>query len=154
VRINWSRELTFSERQASYISRFIPKARGVYCVYAKGYKFPHTDPDSARTRWSHLVYIGCGWLHQRLCSHLTHKRNDILTGYLDKYQLAYRFDRIVDTDGEQDWPRVVEAGLLQRYLNVFGALPQANKREEMLPSLDLDEFLLDEADNFSILWRG
>jgi hypothetical protein len=73
---------------------------------------------------------------------------------LDKYQLAYRFDRIVDTDEEQDWPRVVEAGLLQRYLNVFGALPQANKREEMLPGLDLDEFLLDEAENFSILWRG
>jgi hypothetical protein len=153
VRINWSRELTFSERQIGYISREVPKARGVYCVYAKDYKFPHLDPNSSRTKWGPLVYIGCGWLHQRLCSHLTHQRNDILTDYLGGYQLAYRYDRIVDTDGEQDWPRVVEAGLLQRYLGAFGSLPPANKREEALPTLDLDEFLLDESDNFSILWR-
>ena len=153
VRINWSRELAFSERQVGYISRQVPKARGVYCVYAKDYKFPHPDPDSSLTRWSHLVYIGCGWLHQRLFSHLTHKKNDILASYLEEYQLAYRFDRIVDTDGEQDWPRVVEAGLLQRYIGVFGSLPPANKREEVLPALELDEFWLDESDNFSILWR-
>lgn len=100
-----------------------------------------------------MVYVGCGWLSKRLCSHLQYKKNDLLSNYLATYTLAYRFDRIVDTDMEQDWPRVVEAGLLQLFLSIFGSLPPANKREETLPALDLNEFLLDESENFSILWR-
>lgn len=153
VRINWSRPLTFVERQVSYISQNIPNARGVYCIYAKGYKFPHRASASERAKWSRVVYIGCGWLDNRLCSHLKYKKNDRLTEYLNEYELAYRFDRIDDTDPERDWPRIVEAGLLQRFLDVFGTLPSANKREEALPTLELDQFCLDESENFSILWR-
>lgn len=153
VRINWSRELTFSERQSGYIMRHVPNARGVYCIYAKDFKFPHRASPTARARWSHIVYIGCGWLDKRLCAHLKYKKNDRLAEYLNKYNLAYRYDRIDDSDPEYDWPRVVEAGLLQKFRGVFEELPPANKREEVLPAMDLDEFYLDESENFSILWR-
>lgn len=154
VRINWSRELTFSERQAGYISQSVPQARGVYCIYAKHYRFAYTSPDWPTARWSRVVYIGCGWLHNRLCSHLRHKKNDALAGYLDGYELAYRYDRIDDTDEERDWPRVVEAGLLGLFVAKFGTLPPANRREETFPELGLDGFILDEAPNFSVLRRG
>ncbi len=154
VRINWSRPLTFVERQVNYISEKVPNARGVYCIYAKDYKFEHLSSASARAKWSRVVYIGCGWLGKRLCSHLKYKKNDLLTEYLGKYRLAYRFDRIDDSDPERDWPRIVEAGLLQRFLDVFGSLPPANKREELFPPLDIDAFYLDESENFSILWRA
>lgn len=153
VRINWSRALTFSERQVGYIIRRVPHARGVYCIYAKGFKFQHRPSPDARGRWSHIIYIGCGWLDNRLCAHLKYKKNDRLAGYLDEFDLAYRFDRIDDSDPEYDWPRVVEAALLQRFKQEFKGLPPANKREELLPALDLDAFYLDESDNFSILWR-
>lgn len=153
VRINWSRALTFVERQVSYISDNVPNARGVYSIYAKDYKFSHRSSASARAKWSHVVYIGCGWLNKRLCSHLKYKKNNRLTEYLDKYKLAYRFDRIDDSDPERDWPRIVEAGLLKRFRDVFGTLPPANKREEVFPALDLDKFYLDESENFSILQR-
>ena len=153
VRINWSRPLTFSERQMNYITQRVPHARGVYCIYAKDFKFPHHSSSAARTRWSHIVYIGCGWLNKRLCAHLKYKKNDLLTDYLDKYDLAYRFDRIDDSDPEYDWPRVVEAALLQQFIQVFEALPPANKQEELMPALDLDAFYLDESENFSLLWR-
>jgi len=154
ARINWSRELTFSERQARFISQNVPNARGVYCIYARNQLFKRIDPTDERVKRSPIVYIGCGWLDKRLCSHLQHKRNDILTEYLDRYELAYRFDRIADTDIRYDWPRIVEAALLRIYVDTFGALPLANKRDEMLPPLKIDRFFLDESENFSILRRS
>lgn len=153
MRINWARELTFSERQVGYISRNVPDARGVYCIYAKDYRFDYASPEWSTARWSRVVYIGCGWLHKRLCSHLRQKKNYVLTEYLDNYELAYRYDRIVDTD-EHDWSRTIEAGLLGLFIKKFGSLPPANRREETFPELDLDGFLLDESPNFSVLTRG
>lgn len=153
VRINWSRELTFSERQISYISQYVPKERGVYCIYAKNRVFSHWDNELGRARWSPVVYIGCGWIRSRLCSHLKHKKNDLLAEFLDNHDLAYRYDRIDNSDPDWDWPRVVEAGLLRIYLERFGSLPPANRREETFPDLDLDGFLVDESDNFSVMRR-
>src|SRR5258706_3110940 len=70
VQINWSRELTFSGRQINFISEKVAEARGVYCIYAKDYKFRFTSADWPTDRWSKVVYIGSGWLNQRLCAHL------------------------------------------------------------------------------------
>ena len=55
VRINWSRQLTFSERQAGYIWQRVPVARGVYCIYARDYKFAYHQEGATRGRWSPLV---------------------------------------------------------------------------------------------------
>jgi hypothetical protein len=84
---------------------------------------------------------------------LTYKRNNILAGYLAQYELAYRYDRIVEDD-EHDWPKTVEALMLHLFKRKFGKLPPANRRQEKIPPLDLDEFLVDQSWNFSVLARG
>lgn len=102
IHVNWSRGLTFSERQTSYIKRNVPAVRGVYCVYAKSHLFSYLSADQqVIRRRSRVVYIGSGWLNQRLSCHLSVKKNDVLTDYLDSYELAYRYAPIVD-DREED----------------------------------------------------
>src|SRR6266852_9144689 len=122
AQINWSRELTFTPRQINYIMNCVPHARGVYCIYAKDHLFPYKPPQGATRFWSPIVYIGSGWLDNRLCAHLREQRNDVLGFYLDQFNLGYRFDRIFDDDDRQDWPRTVEAGLLSCFKQKFAAL--------------------------------
>src|SRR5437879_5663048 len=92
VRINWSRQLTFSLRQTNYILDNVPNERGVYCVYAKNYSFPNRNLTFSAARWSPIIYIGSGWINQRVCAHLRLGRNDVLNKFLLNYQLAFRFD--------------------------------------------------------------
>jgi len=143
VYVNWSRELTFSPRQINFIKNTIPHARGVYCVYAKDYRWQYRP-----YYLSGLVYIGSGWLDERLCHHLKYQKNDILYEYLSKYDLAYRYDRI--QDDEEDWPRNVEAALLYFFKERFGDLPPANRREESLADLGVI-VEIKESWNFSFL---
>lgn len=150
-RINWSRELTFSERQINYIRSVVPDERGVYCIYSKDHKFSHEI--DGKTRWSPIVYIGSGYLHKRLSRHLDRKENDDLATYLEKNELAYRYERIVQ-DVEFDGPRTVEAILLQDYADTFGGLPPANRRMETVPDLGIDELCVEEPDYFSVLIRN
>src|SRR5713226_1079066 len=96
VHINWSRELTFSERQINFITENVAEARGVYCIYAKDYKFRYSSPDWITDRWSKVIYLGSGWLNERLCAHLSARRNERLAHCIDNYRLAFRCDRIVD----------------------------------------------------------
>ena len=74
AQINWSRELTFSSRQNNYILSRVPHARGVYCIYAKDRLFPYEPPHSSTKYWNPVVYIGSGWLDNRLCTHLREQR--------------------------------------------------------------------------------
>lgn len=153
VHVNWSRELTFSERQLGYIKINVPAERGVYCVYAKHHLFPYALPAQPTKWWCGIVYIGSGWLNERLGCHLIVKKNDVLEDYLNDYELAYRYARIVD-DQEEDWPRIVEASLLHLFIDKFGALPPANRRKERIPDLGLHRLAVHESDNFSVLARG
>lgn len=153
VQINWKRELTFSERQINYIRTKIPKVRGVYCIYAKYHKFRYSSLDWPTDRWSKVIYIGSGWLRDRLCAHLTYKKNDLLAEYLDKYELAYRYDRIVDTD-VVDWPKTVEASLLHLFENQFGTIPLANRRRETIPEIPIHEFVVQQSPYFNFLARS
>lgn len=100
-----------------------------------------------------MIYIGSGWIDNRLCAHLIRKKNKLLDGYLNLHGLAYRFDRIVDDDPNLDWPKTVEAGLLRLFEEKFGRLPLANRRREALADLPLDKFILSQSSNFSFL-RG
>jgi len=145
VKVNWSRELTFSSRQINFILETVPEERGVYCIYAKNYRWKYRQ-----YKWSGLIYIGSGWLDDRLSRHLARQENEVLADYLDKYDLAYRFDRIEDDDEDEDWPRNVEAELLDLFKIKFGNLPLANRREEPLADLDW-EVEIEEPDYFSIL---
>jgi hypothetical protein len=154
AQINWSRELTFSERQVNYVVGNVPNARGVYCIYSKTHLFAYDSPQGTKKRWSPVIYIGSGWLDRRLCAHLRYQKNDVLAEYLSHYQLAYRYDRIFDNDDFQDWPRTVEAGLLFCFKDKFSELPPANRREELIPAMELDQFILAESGNFSVLKRG
>ena len=153
TKINWSRELSFSERQISYIRNNVPDEQGVYCVYAKDYCFEYTSPGWSTARTSPVVYIGSGWLGERLATHLGKKENEVLAEYLSDYDLAYRFDRIED-GYEWDGPKTVEAVLLNLFERKFNDLPPANRRLEAIPELDLEEFALEESENFSALVRG
>jgi hypothetical protein len=87
VKLNWSRELTFSKRKVNYIKARVSDERGVYCIYAKNYLFKYTSPLWPTARWSRVVYIGSGQLHKRLRSHLTYAKNDVLAGYPDQYEV-------------------------------------------------------------------
>ena len=98
VQINWSRELTFSQRHVNFIQAGVPHARGVYCIYAKDYCFDYGSLQWPTKRWSSVVYIGSGWLDNRLCAHLKYLKNGYLAEFLAQNRLAYRFDKIVDTD--------------------------------------------------------
>jgi len=153
AKINWSRELTFSERQINFIKAKIPHTRGVYCIYAKNRLFAYTPPNRPTKRWSRVIYIGSGWLDDRLCAHLKHKKNDLLDAYLGEYELAYRFDRIVHSD-ILDWPKTVEASLLQIFENEFGRIPRANRRRETFPEFQIDRFEVHQSFNFNFLTRG
>ncbi len=152
VKINWSRELTFSERQINYIRDNVADARGVYCIYAKHHRFQFTSRDWPTNRWSKIIYIGSGWLSRRLSAHLSQRRNNLLAMYADNYELAYRCDRIIESD-VLDWPRTVEAYLLREFETKFGALPCANRKRESIPQLPLDSFILSQR-NFDFLARG
>jgi hypothetical protein len=153
AQINWSRELTFSERQINYIMATVPHERGVYCIYAKHRTFAHEFPDVLTRKWSRVVYIGSGWLDDRLCAHLKRKKNDLLADYLAQHVLAYRFDRIEHSDF-LDWPKTVEASLLQIFENEFGGLPCANRRREAIPEIPIDRFEVQQSPNFDFLARG
>lgn len=153
AQINWSRELTFSERQINYIMATVPHARGVYCIYAKHRTFSHETSGRQNRRWSRVVYIGSGWLDDRLCAHLKLKKNDLLASYLAEHELAYRFDRIEHSD-VLDWPRTVEASLLRIFENEFGGLPGANRRRETIPAVPIDRFEVRQSPNFNFLARG
>jgi hypothetical protein len=153
AKINWSRELTFSERQISFIKAKIPHARGVYCIYAKHRIFSYISPNRLTKRWSRVLYIGSGWLDDRLCAHLKLKKNDLLAAYLGEYELAYRFDRIVHSE-ILDWPKTVEAALLQIFENNFGQVPRANRRRESIPEFQIDRFEVHQSLNFDFLDRG
>lgn len=154
VQINWSRDLTFSARQINFILQNVPNERGVYCVYAKDYIFPYILPTKINRLWSRVVYVGCGWLNQRLTHHLRYGKNDVLADYLDNYNLAFRFDRIFDEDESVDYPRAVEAGILSLFKQKFGLIPPANRREEVLPVLECEEFIFRESPNFSVFAQG
>ena len=98
------------------------------------------------------MYIGSGWINQRLCAHLCERRNKVLAHLLDNYRLAFRCDRIVDSD-VVDWPKTVEAYLLQDFETKFDWLPFANRRRETIPDLPLDLFVLRQR-HFNFLARG
>lgn len=128
--INWSRALTFSERQVNFILDALPRRRGVYCIYCKRHREAYVVPGLANRRRSPVVYIGSGVLRRRLRDHLLEMRNPILASFLHRYDLAYRYDLIEDDDLRIDWPRQVEAGLLILFQRRFGKLPPANRRPE------------------------
>ena len=153
AQINWKRELTFSERQTDFIKRTVPHARGVYCIYAKYRTFAYESPDWPTKRWSSVVYIGSGWLDDRLCAHLKRKKNDLLAEYLERHELAYRFDRIVHSE-VLDWPKTVEAYLLRLFEDKFGGLPRANRRREAIPEIPINRFVVQQSPNFNYLARG
>lgn len=152
VRVNWSRELSFSSRQVNFICERVPDIRGVYCVYAKRDLFPYSSPSWPTQRWSSRIYIGSGWLKERLARHLSRRENDVLSGFTDDYHLAYRFAPIVDCG--EDWPRITEASLLRLFNDQFGKLPPANRRHESMPNLGLHVLHVDESDNFRLAARG
>lgn len=152
VRVNWSRELSFSSRQINFICECVPDVRGVYCVYAKHDLFPYSSPLWPAQRWSSRIYVGSGWLRERLARHLSRRENDVLSGFTDDYHLVYRFAPIVD--GDEDWPRITEASLLHLFYAQFGKLPPANRRREPTPTLDLHVLHVDESDNFRLAARG
>ena len=154
AQINWSRELAFSRRQINFIAQNVPNERGVYCIYAKDRVFPYEMPHRFNRLWNPVVYVGCGWLNQRLAHHLRNGKNDVLTDYLVYYDLAFRFAPIFDADEYIDYPRVVEAGILSLFKQKFGPLPPANRREENLPDLECDEFIVNESSNFSVFRQG
>jgi hypothetical protein len=154
IQVSWSRELTSNDRQINYIKQSVPVARGVYCIDAKDYVFAADLTSRRRRRWSRVVYIGSGWLCNRLYAHLGEQRNACLAEHLTGYNLAYRFDRIVDDDLSLDWPRTVEAAMLRLFDGRFLSLPPANSRRETVADLDLDEFGILESDNFSIFSEG
>jgi hypothetical protein len=131
----------------------VPHVRGVYCIYAKYHTFKYSSSDRPTNRWSSVIYVGSGWLDDRLCAHLTYQKNDLLASYLESNQLAYRYDRIVHSD-IHDWPRTVEAGLLNLFEWRFGQLPQANKRREAFPAIPVDKFIVQQTPNFNYLARG
>lgn len=151
--VNWSRELTFSTRQSRFISQSIPCTRGVYGVYAKDYLFSY-ETVTGRKHWSSVVYIGSGYISERLSRHLRYAKNDVLAGFVDKYDLAYRYAVINDHDDLIDYPRAVEATLIGLFVQRFGMLPPANRREEFVPTMDCDEFILAPSANFDILSYG
>lgn len=91
-------------------------------------------------------------MNQRLFAHLEQGRNHLLTEYLETHRLAFRYDRIVDTD-VVDWPKTVEAYLLHRFEKKFDALPLANRRREAVPDLTLDLFFVNQR-NFDFLARN
>lgn len=153
VLINWSRERTFSERQANFIRSRIPHVRGVYCIYAKYRSFGYSSPDWPTMRWSNVIYIGSGWLDNRLCAHLKLKRNSKLAEILSEHDLAFRYDRIVEAP-DIDWPRTTEASLLQLFAGRFGQLPVANSRWEAISEMPLDKFVVRQPPYFNFLRRG
>lgn len=154
VQINWSRELAFSERQRNFIRNTVPNARGVYCIYAKCHAFAYHSNESRKKKWSPVVYIGSGWLNERLYAHLSQRKNELLNQYIEKHNLAFRYDRIVDDDPQLDWPRAVEASILSIFKREFGDRPPANRRDEPDQELRLDKFLLSQSDNFDFRSRG
>ena len=115
--------------------------------------FAYTPPDRPTKRWSRVIYIGSGWIDDRLCAHLKHKKNDLLAAYLGEYELAYRFDRIVHSD-ILDWSKTVEASLLHIFENEFGGIPRANRRRETVPEFQIDRFEVHQSPNFDFLARG
>ena len=125
----------------------------MYCIYAKNRLFAYAPPDRPTKRWSRVIYIGSGWIDDRLCAHLKHKKNDLLAAYLGEYELAYRFDRIVHSD-VLDWSKTVEASLLRIFENEFGAIPRANRRRETFPEFQIDRFEVHQSPNFDFLARG
>ena len=153
VQINWSRELTFSERQINFIRTTVPHERGVYCIYAKFQTFDYVSTGWPTKRWNSVVYIGSGWLDDRLYAHLKHKKNDLLAEYLAGHELAYRFDRIVHSE-VLDWPKTVEAYLLRLFEDKFSELPCANRRREAIPEIPIDKFIVQQSSNFNYLARG
>lgn len=154
AQINWSRELTFSYRQINFIAQNVPHARGVYCIYAKDRVFSYEMPHRLNKLWNSVVYVGCGWLDQRLKHHLRYEKNDVLADYLADHDLAFRYAPIFDEDEDVDYPRAVEAGILCLFQQKFGLLPPANRREENLPALNCDVFIVNESPNFSVFWQG
>lgn len=109
--------------------------------------------ETARRRWSRVIYVGSGWLDDRLFAHLTYQSNYTLAGYGVDTPLAYRYDRIVHSD-VHDWPRTVEAGLLTLFEEKFGQLPKANRRRELLPEIPIDRLIVQQTSNFNYLARG
>ena len=153
VQINWSRELTFSPRQTNFIRGTVPHERGVYCVYSKNHTFSYASPEWSKQRWNSIIYVGSGWLDDRLCAHLTYQKNNLLAQHLDTTQLAYRYSQIVHSD-VIDWPKTVEAGLLGLFQKKFGRLPQANRRYETFPDVPINQFIVRQSPNFNYLARG
>lgn len=153
VQINWSRALTFSGRQISFIKGAIPHERGVYCVYAKYRTFGHEHFEFPTRRFSSVIYVGSGWLDDRLCAHLKLGKNEHLVEFQERHELAYRFDRVVHSD-VLDWPKTVEAYMLRLYEDKFGGLPPANRRREAIPEIPVDRFVVQQSPNFDFLARG
>jgi hypothetical protein len=153
VKINWSRELTFSTRQTNFIRGTVPHDRGVYCIYSKNHTFSYTSPEWSKLRWNSVIYVGSGWLDDRLCAHLTYQKNNLLAQHLGTTQLGYRYSKIVDSD-VVDWSKTVEAGLLGLFQEKFGRLPQANRRQETFPDVAVHRFILQQSGNFNYLARG
>lgn len=149
AQINWSRELTFSPRQFNFIRQNVVNERGIYFIYAKDRVFSYEMPHRSNKLWSSVVYVGSGWIDERLMHHLRYAKNDVLTDYLYEYDLAFRFARISDNDDYIDFPRAVEAGVLTLFKQKFGLLPPANRRQENLPDLDCDDFIISESSNYS-----
>lgn len=152
VRLNWSREFSFSPRQINHVGGAIPAGRGVYVVYAKDYLFPYASLLWPTQRWSSRVYIGSGWINERLCRHLSRRENDVLSGYIDNFRLAYRYAFV--TDNKEDWPKITEASLLRLFNEQFDDLPPANRRREFIPDLGLNILHIDESGNFHFVARG
>jgi hypothetical protein len=152
IRLNWSRELAFSSRQINYLNAAIPQGRGIYAVYAKDHLFPYDSPDWPTQRWSSCVYLGSGWIGQRLCRHLARRENDVLSGYIDNFRLACRYAFVTDSD--EDWPKVAEASLLRLFVDQYDNLPPANRRRESIYDFGLHVLHVDESENFRFIARG
>lgn len=152
VRLNWSRELVFSLRQVRFIKAAIPDGRGVYAVYARDDLFPYAVPRSSKLCWTSRIYLGSGWIGERLCRHLSRRENDVLSDYIEYHPLVFRYAFI--TDEEEDWPRITEASLLHLFKEQFGDLPPANRRRESLPELGLNLLHIDESENFRFVAGG
>lgn len=152
LQINWSRELTFSKRQYQYICENVPNERGIYCVYLKDYKFSYPAKNGAN-RWSRLIYVGSGWLDERLAHHLRYARNDVLDDFVDGYNVGYPYAKIYDGHDTIDYPRAAESAFLSLFKAKFGQLPPANRRAEAPQELNCDEFILNQSQNFDVLSR-
>ncbi len=129
--LNWSRPFAFSARQRRWIRENVPNVRGVYVIYA-----PDASVSYGRGRRSGVIYVGSGWMNDRLFSHLKARRNDVLSDCLDRASLCFRWAEVEHDDAE-DWAVVAESLLVYGFEASYGDFPPANRNcPPRRPALD------------------